>query len=93
MEMVIVAGIVVMALGAFATYTIAGLISPDLAAKAEEHGRFAGLGDETARAPAPSAALGSGRTARRDRARQRRPVRALCRSDTSGRRIVRRLAR
>jgi hypothetical protein len=93
MEIVIVAAIVVVALGAFATFTMADLVPPDVAAKAEEHGRFAGLADEIARETVPSAALVAGGMARRDRARQRRQVRTLSRSDAPGRRVLRRLAR
>lgn len=93
MEIVIVAAIVVVALGAFATFTIGDLLPPDVAAKAEEHGRFAGLADEIAREPSPAVVLVGGATARRDRARQRRQVRTLSRTDAPGRRVLRRLAR
>ncbi|MDR5752839.1 MULTISPECIES: hypothetical protein [unclassified Caballeronia] len=93
MEIVIVAAIVVVALGAFATFTIADLLPPDVAAKAEEHGRFAGLASESAQEPSPSVALVGGASARRDRTRQRRQVRTLSRSDAPGRRALRRLAR
>jgi hypothetical protein len=48
-DMVIVAAIVVVAIGAFANFIMAEPISHSVLAKAEQHGRFAGLADEPPR--------------------------------------------
>jgi hypothetical protein len=46
MEMLIVAAVVVVAVGALATFVITELLLPDLLLEAEEHGRFAHHGEQ-----------------------------------------------
>lgn len=93
MEMVIVAAVIVVALGAYATFTIADMLPQDVLAKNETHGRFAHLGEETEPAvePAPLHARGRGRTAARDGASYRRRGRAFScsRNGAVGRRLLR----
>ena len=61
MEMVIVAAVIVVALGAYATFTLADLLPQEVLAKNETHGRFAHLGEETEPAPEPAPLHGRGR--------------------------------
>ncbi|WP_159964860.1 hypothetical protein [Caballeronia terrestris] len=86
--MLIVASVIVVALGAFMTFTIADLLSPDVLAKNEEHGRFAHLGTEADAVPVnvrERAAAASRPT--------RRPVRAFVQGNGSARRALRHLTR
>ncbi|WP_438391293.1 hypothetical protein [Caballeronia sp. DA-9] len=53
METVVVASIVLVAVGAFATFAIAQLLPQEVLAKAEEHGRFAGLANAEVSAKPP----------------------------------------
>ncbi|KDR37673.1 hypothetical protein [Caballeronia glathei] len=56
MEMLIVALIVIVVLGAFATFLVAEFLPHSVLIQAEEHGRFAGLADEIARGAESSVA-------------------------------------
>jgi hypothetical protein len=46
METVIVTSIILISVGAFATFAMAQMLPQEVLAKAEEHGRFAGLANE-----------------------------------------------
>lgn len=48
MQTIIVASIVLIALGAFATFAMVELLPDELLAQSETHGRFTGLGDDQA---------------------------------------------
>jgi hypothetical protein len=93
MEMVIVAAVIVVALGAYATFTLADLLPQDVLAKNETHGRFAHLGEETEPAPepAPLHGRGRGRTPARAGALYRRRGRgaSYSRNGAGGRRLLR----
>jgi hypothetical protein len=56
METVIITSIVLIAIGALATFAIAQLLSEAVLSKAEEHGRFAGLANEDVSANPPDSA-------------------------------------
>jgi hypothetical protein len=86
MDMLIVASVIVVALGAFMTFTIADLLSPDVLAKNEEHGRYAHLGVEAEAVPviARERAMAASRPARRQ-------VRACVQAHVPARRVLRHL--
>jgi hypothetical protein len=69
---VIVSSVVLIAVGALATFSIVQLLPQELLAKAEKHGRFAGLGDDQAVLTQSPGAMRRSRTAWRNRAHARR---------------------
>lgn len=77
MQTVIVASIVLIAVGALATFAIVELLPQELLAKAEKHGRFAGLGNEQAFSAQPPGPARRIRMAWRNRAQARWQVRPL----------------
>ena len=92
MQTVIVASIVLIAVGALATFAMVELLPQEILAKAEIYGRFAGLGDRQQVSTQPPGSARRNGTAWRNRAQARRHVR-LPRGALTARKIAwRRLA-
>ena len=75
MQTVIVASLVLIAVGSLATFAMVELLPQELLAKAEKHGRFAGLGDDQGVSARPPGSARHSRTAWASRARVRHQVR------------------
>ncbi len=69
METVIVTSIILIAVGAFATFAMAQMLPQEVLAKAEDHGRFAGLANDEALAAKPPGTARRARKSWRNRGR------------------------
>ena len=92
MQTVIVASIVLIAIGAFATFAMVELVPQEILAKAENHGRFAGLGDRQEGSTQLSGSARRNRLAWHNRAQGRRQVRLLRGPATANKIASRRVA-
>ena len=92
MQTVILASIVLIAVGAFATFAMVELLPQEILAKAENDGRFAGLGDMQEVSTRLQGSARRDRNAWRNRAQARRQIRLLRASATASKIASRRLA-
>lgn len=67
METVFVASIILVGVGAFATFAMAQLLPQEVLAKAEEHGRFAGLASADVSTKPPGSVRRAGKPQRAPR--------------------------